>query len=586
MDGRPFQIRSGAIHYFRLHPDDWEHSLYNLKAMGFNTVETYIPWNMHEPHKDEFRITAETDFERFLGLASDLGLWAIVRPSPFICAEWEFGGLPAWLLAERGMRIRSNDPRFLERLALYYDMLMPHLAKHQITRGANIIMMQIENEYGSYCEDSDYMRSVRDLMVERGIDVKLCTSDGPWRACQRAGSLIEDNVLATGNFGSHATENFAALKGFHKEHGKTWPLMCMEFWAGWFNRWGESVVRRDPEELARSVREALREGSINLYMFHGGTNFGFMNGCSARHDHDLHQITSYDYDAPLDEAGNPTEKFYALQRMVREDFPDARTASPRIKGTLAPMTLERCGLAGLFETLDTLSEPLEMRHPAAMEDLGQAYGYILYRTRIEADTAGEERFRIVDARDRAQLFLNGRLVATQYQEDIGEDILAAPKPGINQLDILVENMGRVNYGHKLLASTQHKGIRTGICVDLHFVTGFEVFRLPLASADKVDFSRGWTPGAPAFHRFAAVVRDTALDTHLDLTGFGKGCVFVNGFNVGRFWEKGPTRSLYVPHGLLRVGSNDIIVFETEGIYSDELKLSSRPVIDERAGEER
>ena len=212
LDGEPFTILSGSIHYTRVHPTDWHHSLYNLKAMGFNTVETYVPWNMHEPEPGIFDFAGIKDLARFLDEAAELGLWAIVRPSPFICAEWEWGGLPAWLLPERSMRVRANDPAFLAHVASYYDRLMPILVERQITHGGNIIMMQIENEYGSYCEDKDYLRAIRDLMVERGVDVPLCTSDGPWRGCLRAGTLIDDDVLATGNFGSRSAENLAALK--------------------------------------------------------------------------------------------------------------------------------------------------------------------------------------------------------------------------------------------------------------------------------------------------------------------------------------------------------------------------------------
>ncbi len=298
LDQKPFKILSGAIHYFRVHPDDWHHSLYNLKALGFNTVETYVPWNVHEPEKGRFNFQGQLDLERFLQIAQDLGLYAIVRPSPFICAEWEFGGLPAWLLTE-DMRIRSSDPRFIEAVAAYYDELLPHLTPRLLDRGGNILMMQVENEYGSYGEDKAYLRAVRDLMIERGVTCPLFTSDGPWRATLEAGTLIDEDLLVTGNFGSRADENFASMKEFFQEHDKKWPLMCMEFWDGWFNRWKEPIITRDPEELAEAVHEVLKQGSINLYMFHGGTNFGFMNGCSARGTIDLPQVTSYDYDALL-----------------------------------------------------------------------------------------------------------------------------------------------------------------------------------------------------------------------------------------------------------------------------------------------
>ena len=581
LDSKPFTILSGAIHYFRVHPSDWHHSLYNLKAMGFNTVETYVPWNLHEPHPGEFDFTGGLDLARFLDEAAELGLWAIVRPSPFICAEWEFGGLPAWLLADRSMRPRSRDPKFLTRVASYYDALMPILVPRQVMRGGNVIMMQVENEYGSYCEDKEYLRAIRDLMTSRGVDVPLFTSDGPWRGCLRAGTLIDDDVLATGNFGSRAAENFAALKAFHEEHGKSWPLMCMEFWDGWFNRWGENVIRRDARDLADSVRELLElGGSVNLYMFHGGTNFGFMNGCSARHTHDLHQVTSYDYDAPLDEEGNPTEKWYLLRDVVRDLFPDNWTADPLVKTAVGVPAekVELTGRAGLFENLPALDpEPVRSLYPQTMEDMGQSYGYTLYRAQVERDTTEPERIRVVDGRDRAQVFVNGVPVATQYQEHIGEDIRYALPERDNQLDVLVENMGRVNYGHKFLADTQRKGIRTGVCVDLHFVLGWEAYRLGLDDVSRVDYSAGWAEGTPSFSRFEFTL-DEPADTYIDTTGFGKGVAFVNGTNVGRYWEIGPIATLYVPHGMTRAGVNELVLFETEGTVSDSISLRSTPLI--------
>ena len=596
LDGKPFEVLGGSIHYFRVHPTDWRRSLANLKAAGLNTVETYVPWNMHEPREGEFDFSGLLDLGRFLDEAAELGLWAIVRPSPFICAEWELGGLPAWLLTKRDERVRSRDPKFLAQVAAYYDRLLPQLVERQVTHGGNVLMMQVENEYGSYCNDHDYLRSIRDLMLERGVDVPLLTSDGPWRACLRAGSLIDDGVLATGNFGSRSAENLEALRAFHAEHGRTWPLMNMEFWDGWFNRWGQQVVRRPADDFAHDVRECLENGDgICLYMFHGGTNFGFMNGCSARHDHDLHQVTSYDYDAPLDEQGNPTAKWYALRDVVRDLFPGAQTGDPLEKGVVDVPAARLTGRAGLFDTLESVANPIRSQFPMPMEDLGQSYGYVLYRTWDEQDMDGEEKFRIIDGRDRAQLFMNGELKATQYQEEIGADIMATPSvpvPGKNRIDVLVENMGRVNYGPKLLADTQHKGIRTGVMADLHFLTDWEQWSLPLASADGVDWEAGWTAGQPAFYRYELTLGEGALggdaasgadeprDAYLDMRGFGKGCVLVNGFNVGRFWSLGPIHTLYVPHGLLHEGVNEVVVFETEGVYADELPLAPGHIIDD------
>lgn len=575
LNDKPFKILSGAIHYFRIHPDDWYHSLYNLKAIGFNTVETYVPWNLHEAKKGIFDYQENLDIERFLNIAQELGLYAIVRPSPFICAEWEWGGLPAWLMTDKCL-VRTNDKVFLKHIDDYYASLLPILAKHQLSDGGNILMFQIENEYGSYGEEKEYLRSITNLMRKYGLTAPLFTSDGPWKATLRAGSLISDNILATGNFGSNPQENFAQMQKFFEEHDKQWPLMCMEFWDGWFNRWGEEVIRRDPEELTNTVMETIALGSINLYMFHGGTNFGFMNGCSARGDHDLHQITSYDYDAILDEAGNPTRKFYLLQEKMKEAYPDLDYAEPLIKASKAYPTAPLVDKVSLLASIDSISSPVTSFYPKNMEELGQNTGYILYQTMIEKDKDETEKIRIIGSRDRIHLYQDDQLAATQYQEEIGKDILLNLENDSCQLSLLVENMGRVNYGHKLTAVTQSKGIGRGLMADLHFVGNWKTYPLSLENINALDFDKEWQAGQVAFYKYHLNC-DELVDTYVDMTGFGKGIVFINGFNIGRFWEKGPLLSLYLPKGFLKQGKNEIIVFETEGKYREELTFSHEHV---------
>ena len=582
LDGQEFKILSGAIHYFRIQPEDWYHSLYNLKALGFNTVETYVPWNMHEPKKGQFDFQGILDIEKFLHIAQDLGLYAIVRPSPFICAEWEFGGMPAWLLTE-DMRIRSSDAPYLQAVADYYDELLPRLVPRLLDKGGNILMMQVENEYGSYGEDKDYLRAIRQMMLDRGLDCPLFTSDGPWRATLRAGTLIEEDLFVTGNFGSKADYNFAQMQEFFDEHGKKWPLMCMEFWDGWFNRWKEPIIKRDPEELAQAVHEVLKQGSINLYMFHGGTNFGFMNGCSARGVTDLPQVTSYDYDALLDEQGNPTPKYFAVQKMMETYYPEYPQMKPLTKESFELRDIALSEKVSLFETLADLAQPVESLYPVKMEDLGQSYGYLLYRTEASWD-ADEEKIRVIDGRDRMQLFVDGKLMETQYQAEIGQDIfVAGEKKATHRIDILMENMGRVNYGHKFLADTQRKGIRTGVCKDLHFLLNWQQYPLSFENTENIDFSKGWQPEQPAFYAFDFEMK-ALKDTYLDLSGFGKGLAFVNGVNIGRFWNVGPTLSLYIPHSLLKEGHNRIIIFETEGEYEESINLVKQPTFKTIKGE--
>ena len=574
LNEEPLKILSGAIHYFRVLPEDWYHSLYNLKALGFNTVETYIPWNVHEPKEGEYNFSGQYDIRGFVQIAEELGLFVILRPSPYICAEWEFGGLPAWLLPYKNMRIRSSDTLFIEKVSRYYDKLFEVISPLQFDCGGPVIMMQVENEYGSYGEDKEYLRALHELMLKQGVTVPIFTSDGAWRATQEAGTLTESDILTTGNFGSRSKENFKDLKEFHESKGKKWPLMCMEFWDGWFNRWNDPIIKRDPQDLADDVKEALEIGSVNLYMFHGGTNFGFMNGCSARGRKDLPQVTSYDYDAPLNEQGNPTEKYFALKTMMKELFPEIEQHEPLVKQSMSIEGISLTGKVNLFSIIDDLAERKVSKYPKTMEELDQQYGYTLYRSYVNKDS-DEEFYRVIDASDRIHFFLNENKLATQYQEDIGEKIYASPKAGINQLDVLVENMGRVNYGHKLLADTQQKGIRTGVMSDLHFITGWEQYSLAFTKPLSIDFDKAWKENSPSFYQFS-VTLDAPEDAYINTELFGKGIVLVNGFNVGRFWDVGPTLSLYVPKSLFKKGQNEIVIFETEGIWSDTISLDSEP----------
>lgn len=573
LNGEPFKILSGAIHYFRVPRADWAHSLYNLKALGFNTVETYVPWNLHEFKPGEFNFEGNLDIRSFIKEAEDLGLYVIVRPTPYICAEWEYGGLPGWLLNEP-VHPRSSDPEFIKLVDHFYDSLFKEIVDQQFTHGGPILMMQIENEYGSYGEDKRYLRSIYQIMKDHGANVPLFTSDGAWLATLRAGTLtdVEEEILVTGNFGSKSNKNFSELKKFHQSLGKKWPLMVMEFWCGWFNRWGEPIVTRETDELVDSLREAIQLGSVNLYMFHGGTNFGFMNGCSARGTHDLHQITSYDYGAPLDEQGNPTEKYYAIQKMVKEELPDVEQLEPKVKKSMAKESIQIRDKVSLFEVLEDVANVEESLYPKSMDELNHHYGYILYRSNFLKDTDEEERIRVIDGRDRAQVYVNEEHVKTQYQEEIGEDIYVGDLFDSNQIDVLMENMGRVNYGHKLLADTQEKGIRQGVMTDLHFITEWQHFLINFDKVDNINYSKKWHEGLPGFYKFNLELDDLE-DTYIDLSNFGKGIVLVNGVNLGRFWNVGPILSLYLPKAFLKEGQNQIIIFETEGISADTLTLT-------------
>jgi len=292
----------------------------------------------------------------------------------------------------------------------------------------------------------------------------------------------------------------------------------------------------------------------------------------------LPQITSYDYGAPLNEQGNPTEKYYAISRMLKKYYPEIEQQEPLVKESMTVENIPLNDKVSLFATLDKISQPVNSTYPQTMEELGQNTGYLLYRTTIEKD-AEDEKIRIIDGRDRAQLYVDQKLKVTQYQHQIGEDIFIKVKDEGSQLDLLMENMGRVNYGHRLLTETQQKGLRQGVMADLHFITNWQQYCLPLEEGSKIDFSGEWQENTAGFYRYNVNIEEPQ-DCYIDLSGFGKGVVVVNDVNIGRFWETGPTLSLYIPKGYLNSGNNNIIIFETEGQYQSEISLKAKPIFKE------
>ena len=576
LDGNPMKIISGAIHYFRTVPEYWQDRLEKLKAMGCNTVETYIPWNAHEPDKGEFCFEGMLDVERFIRLAGALGLYVIIRPSPYICAEWEFGGLPAWLLKEDGMKLRVCYPPFLRHVEEYYKVLLPRIVPYQITRGGPVILMQVENEYGYYANDKDYLDTIRRLMTDNGVEVPLVTSDGPYPESLNGGRL--PGALPTGNFGSRTEERFDILRPY-TEGG---PLMCTEFWVGWFDHWGNGGhMKGNLEESVKDLDKMLELGHVNIYMFEGGTNFGFMNG-SNYYDELTPDVTSYDYDAVLTEDGQITEKYRRYQEVIGK-----YTQLPQVEFTTRIVrkdygTLRVCGRVSLDAVLDRLSRPVSSIYPQSMERLGQNYGYILYRTSLHTEE-GLNKIRLWGANDRANILLDGQEVLTLYDRELLEERkLDLPARKGARLDILMENMGRVNFGPYL--ERQRKGIDQCVQINGHMHNHWEQYTLPLDDITRLEFPSGEGMPAfeegkrePAFYKFVFTAEEPG-DTFLDFAGWGKGVAFVNGFNIGRFWEIGPQKRLYIPAPLLKQGENEIILFETDGKTAESISLRSEPDI--------
>lgn len=568
LDGKPFKFISGSIHYFRVVPEYWRDRLEKLKNMGCNTVETYVPWNMHEPQEGEYNFSGRFNLRKFILTAQELDLFVILRPAPYICAEWEFGGLPFWLLKDPHMKVRVSYEPYLEKVERYMKRLVQEFVDLQFTYGGPILMVQVENEYGGYANDKDYLYRQAQLMIDNGIDVPLVTSDGPWGDMFENGSIPE-YALTTMNCGSKITEQYELLKAYH---GEKKPLMVMEFWIGWFDAWGDKIHHTtDIKMAANELKSALDQGSVNIYMFHGGTNFGFTNGANY-YEKLAPDVTSYDYDAPLSEWGEITPKYETFKEVISEftEIKPVNLSTKIIKKAYGKFqTKEK---VSLFNTLKNLSEPIYSSYTKSMEELDQGFGYIYYQSNIGGARPVDD-FRLINCMDRAQVFVNEEHVLTQYDLEIGQKAELELTQEENALGLLVENMGRVNYS--VMMNHQRKGIKDGVIINGAFHSGWEHYCLPMDNLEKIDFSKEWKKGQPAFYQFEVEV-DEVGDTFIDMSGWGKGFVEVNGFNIGRFWEKGPQERLYIPGPVLKEGKNEVIVFESEGKVKETIFLDDTP----------
>lgn len=571
MNGEPFHIYSGAMHYFRILPEYWKDRLEKLKACGFNTVETYVCWNLHEPKKGEFNFSGMLDVARFIKTAEEVGLYVMVRPGPYICAEWDLGGLPAWLLKDKNMRLRCNDPVYLKHVSDFYEALMSQLAPLQATRGGNLIAMQVENEYGSFGNDTAYLEQVRDIMLENGIDVLLFTSDGPEQSMIHGGGL--PRVYRTLNFGGGAANAFKSLNGIQDNM----PKMCMEFWCGWFDHWGGKHHTRDSKSILHEINSFLEQDTnFNFYMFHGGTNFGFTAG--ANYDHHYHPtVTSYDYCALLNEYGGYTPQYHAVRKLLceKQGLPLGELPPEPKLQTIGTVNLTE--KTGLFENLDNIGEKHLSPRPESMEYYGQNSGMLYYQTTVHG-AYGKMNFSLRDLHDRAYVYINGELKKT-YEISRPETFFEKFKKkqafavDLNQdkteIGVLVDAMGHVNYGEHI---TDRKGI-SAVNLNTQTLMNFEVTTLPLDNLEKLDFAKG-AAQYPIFFKgsFAAA---SMVDCFVRLDGFTKGVVYINGFNLGRYWNIGPQKTLYLPGPLLKE-QNEIIVLELEGCQTPALTIVDRP----------
>ncbi len=585
LNGKPFQIISGSMHYARVPREYWRDRMQKAKAMGLNTITTYVFWNFHEPTPGHFDFSGQRDLAEYLRTAQRAGLHVILRPGPYVCAEWELGGYPGWLLADTSIVLRSTDPRFTGPAAAWLDTLGQVVAPFLASRGGPIIAVQVENEYGSFGNDKAYMRWQLAALRHAGFhDVYLYTADGP--------AELPDGTLpdlpAVANFGpGEADSAFARLARFRPGE----PLMSGEYWAGWFDQWGQPHHATDAAAQARELAWMLGRGySVSLYMFHGGTTPGFMNGANIDRGRYHPQTSSYDYDAALDESGRPTPKYFLFREAIAKA---TGVTPPPVPETPPPIAVPAFDLSPMHSIFDGLPAAVRADRPRGMETFGQSYGYILYRTTLRDSLSGELVIR--DVRDYAQVYVDGQLRGT-LDRRLGEDRMPLAVPAHARLAILVENSGRVNFAAPL--RTEEKGITHGVTLAGRELTGWNVYTFPMRETPRLHCPDGTsTPCVPARRPpsdslgtagfYAGTFSlDRTGDTFLDLRGWGRGTVWVNGHQLGRFWGIGPEQTLYVPGPWLHAGRNEVVVFDLLQPERATLAGLDHPILDDLRPDDR
>ncbi len=564
LDGKPFQVISGEIHYARIPRAYWRDRMRMAKAMGLNTITTYVFWNEHEPRPGEYDFSGNNDVAEFIREAQQEGLYVILRPGPYACAEWEFGGFPAWLLKDHSTVVRSNDPKFIEPVKRWFMRLGKELSSLQIGNGGPIILVQVENEYGSFDNDHAYMEQIHHMLVDAGFTKsQLYTADGPEQVPN--GSLPE--LPAAINYGpGESQKGFETLKKL-RPNG---PFMNSEYWDGWFDHWGAKHASTDAKQQNADLDWTLRQGySISLYMFHGGTSFGWMNGANSNGKNYEPDVTSYDYDSPLDEGGRPTSKYFLFRDTITKN---TGITPPPVPTVAPPITIPSFTLTQSTSLWNNLPKPTHSEKPLSMEDLDQAYGYILYRTTLHGPVNSD--LVLDQLHDYARIYIDGKLVGTADRR-LGQNSaqLAVP-PGNVRLDILVENTGRVNFTKVIRG--ERKGITKEVTLAGKPVTGWDIYPLPMLTPEKLTYSDASCTG-PCFYRATFNV-DKPADTFLDTSAFIKGEVWLNGHALGRVWNIGPQKTLYVPGPWLRSGKNEVVIFDLEGVPDRSLQGLEHPIL--------
>uniref|UniRef100_A0AB33IR45 Beta-galactosidase n=1 Tax=Prevotella sp. GTC17253 TaxID=3236793 RepID=A0AB33IR45_9BACT len=579
-DGKPVQLHSGEMHYARIPAPYWRHRLKMMKAMGLNAVATYVFWNYHEINPGVWDwTTGNRNLRQFIKTAAEEGMMVILRPGPYCCAEWDFGGYPWWLQTEKDMVIRTDNEPFLKACRTYLTQLAGQVKDLQITNGGPIIMVQAENEFGSYVSQRKdiplevhkaYNAKIVKMLDEVGFNIPRFTSDGSWLF---NGGAVK-GILPTAN-GEDNIENLK--KTVNEYHDGVGPYMVAEFYPGWLCHWNEKRPLVSTESVVKQTQKFLEAGvSFNYYMVHGGTNFGFTSGANYAKTNDIQpDMTTYDYDAPISEPGWATPKYNALRDLFIKSVKYKVPAVPERIPVIAIPQIKLTKTADVLTLLEA-TKAVESDTPLNFEQLNQGHGYVLYRRHFNQPISG--MMRVPGIADFGVVYINGEKVG-ELNRVTGKDSLEVNVPFNSTVDILVENFGRINYGARITAN--HKGIIQPITINGNEITGnWEMRGLPMSEMPNVDkMATGYRAGAPVLYS-GTFTLDKVGDTFLDMEKWGKGIVFVNGVNLGRYWKVGPQQTLYLPGCFLKKGENKIVIFEQlNDEKKSELAGVTEPVLD-------
>jgi beta-galactosidase len=583
-DGKAIQIRSGELHYARVPAPYWHQRLKMMKAMGLNTVATYVFWNYQETSPGVWDwTTGNHNLRAFVKVAAEEGMMVILRPGPYSCAEWEYGGYPWWLQKVKGLVIRSYNRPFLDSCRVYINQLASQVKDLQVTHGGPVIMVQAENEFGSYVSQrkdiplamhKKYSAAIHQELLDAGFNVPMFTADGSWLF---SGGAIEGALPAAN--GEDNVDNLK--KAVNAYHGGEGPYMVSEFYPGWLDHWNEPFQRVSTEKVVSQTRKYLDAGvSFNFYMIHGGTNFGFTSGANYSNDSNIQpDLTSYDYDAPISEAGWATPKYNALRTLMMKYV---KHKLPQVPARIPVIAIPRIRLDKTVDVFSLLKDMKAVKNeePLTFEELNQGYGYVVYHRRFPQAVSG--MMRVPGIADYGIVYVNGKK-AGELNRMTGRDSLEVEIPDDGVLDILVENMGRINYGARI--TDNNKGITKPVTIGGNTITGnWKMYKLPMDKVpDMAGYPESYQPGLPVLYHGTFSLKKVG-DTFLDMSGWGKGIVFVNGINLGRYWKAGPQQTLYLPGCFLKKGKNQIVVFEQQNDCKKlELSGVQEPILDKLGG---